>query len=518
MVVCGMENFCDVKVGSRIQVGDQRGTVLFVGPVPPTKGLWLGIDWDDPRRGKHDGVYDGVRYFQARYSTSGSLIRQEKVQQGQTIIQAIEERYGGPEQIMATEEKESIQRAFNAPLFEMVGFEKLSSENYETLTIIGVREHRVNSAGEPGELAKLCPLVVELDLSRNLINSWQGISEITSQLPYLKFMDVSENRLFYNGLNLHKLKSSFPSLKYLVLSRMEYTWDDILNCAVMWPQIEKLQVSFNRITTLKAPPPDIFHGLKLLNVEGNNIIHWENLAQLGYLPSLECLNACNTGLISISIDDRCKTFPSLKYILLSGNFIKEWGSISELDKLPALEELRFRDNPVLEGIQRETARQILIARISKLKILNTQEIPLDERKGAEYDYIKNNGRTWLETTQDPEGRKAFLALHPRYEELIKKYGDIEESEIAVKSTALKSRLIEVKLQSDECLLIKRLPPDMSIQKLVTLAQRLFSTGSVELKLTLHSAKNSELKIPLDNDIKQLSYYSVEEGDIITVEW
>ncbi|CAA9998071.1 unnamed protein product, partial [Nesidiocoris tenuis] len=53
------------SVGQRIQVGDSRGTVMYVGPVPPTKGIWLGIDWDDPSRGKHDGVYDGQRYFQA---------------------------------------------------------------------------------------------------------------------------------------------------------------------------------------------------------------------------------------------------------------------------------------------------------------------------------------------------------------------------------------------------------------------------------------------------------------------
>ena len=46
----------------------QRGTILYEGPVPPTKGTWLGIEWDDPARGRHSGVYDktGVRYFEPR--------------------------------------------------------------------------------------------------------------------------------------------------------------------------------------------------------------------------------------------------------------------------------------------------------------------------------------------------------------------------------------------------------------------------------------------------------------------
>lgn len=44
------------------------GTVLYRGPVPPTIGTWLGVEWDERERGKHDGVYDktGVRYFSCR--------------------------------------------------------------------------------------------------------------------------------------------------------------------------------------------------------------------------------------------------------------------------------------------------------------------------------------------------------------------------------------------------------------------------------------------------------------------
>lgn len=34
-------------------------------------GVWLGVDWDDPGRGKHDGSYKNVRYFAARYDMDG---------------------------------------------------------------------------------------------------------------------------------------------------------------------------------------------------------------------------------------------------------------------------------------------------------------------------------------------------------------------------------------------------------------------------------------------------------------
>lgn len=52
------------EIGSRVECENSRGTVKYVGPVGNTKGIWLGVDWDDPARGKHNGTYEGVDYFQ----------------------------------------------------------------------------------------------------------------------------------------------------------------------------------------------------------------------------------------------------------------------------------------------------------------------------------------------------------------------------------------------------------------------------------------------------------------------
>lgn len=50
-------------VGRRFCVSGHTGTVRYSGPVSGTSGEWLGVEWDDPWRGKHDGVKDGQRYF-----------------------------------------------------------------------------------------------------------------------------------------------------------------------------------------------------------------------------------------------------------------------------------------------------------------------------------------------------------------------------------------------------------------------------------------------------------------------
>ena len=51
------------SIGTRISHSGYIGTIRYVGPVDGTNGLWLGVEWDDPKRGKHDGSRDGRRYF-----------------------------------------------------------------------------------------------------------------------------------------------------------------------------------------------------------------------------------------------------------------------------------------------------------------------------------------------------------------------------------------------------------------------------------------------------------------------
>lgn len=53
-------------VGSRISYNGHLGTVNYVGPVDNTQGIWLGVEWDDPSRGKHNGSKDGKQYFTCR--------------------------------------------------------------------------------------------------------------------------------------------------------------------------------------------------------------------------------------------------------------------------------------------------------------------------------------------------------------------------------------------------------------------------------------------------------------------
>lgn len=71
-ITCQMRLDEESLVRQRVETldGQHRGTVLFDGEVAGTNGgRWLGVDWDEPGRGKHDGCYKDTRYFHSRYIT-----------------------------------------------------------------------------------------------------------------------------------------------------------------------------------------------------------------------------------------------------------------------------------------------------------------------------------------------------------------------------------------------------------------------------------------------------------------
>ncbi|XP_070524067.1 tubulin-specific chaperone E-like isoform X2 [Cardiocondyla obscurior] len=415
------------EIPSRIECDGYRGTLKYVGTVGNTKGEWLGIDWDDSTRGKHNGTYEGVEYFQARHSTSGSFIRPGKAKFGISCPQAIKMRYGLIDDELAGIDKDevsSLRKEINAPFLELVGFSKVNKKQskFNELKIVWLREQCVSSAGEPQKLEELCPNLEELDLSRNLINSWKIVADICSQLHFLIRLNVSENYLPMEDVTL--LKNIFPTVKHLTIARMNYNWSDIRHCISMFPSVEELSVSFNIVTTIEDIMANTnFMKIITLILEGNLISNWDEILKLGTLPCLEYLNLNLNKINKIRFPlststDKTALFPTLRQLHISENHISEWQSISELDKLLNLEDLKFRENPILKNESVETARQLIIARIAKLKILNGTEILHDERRGAEYDYLKLYLPVWLETENNSEWRTSFINEHSRYPILV----------------------------------------------------------------------------------------------------
>jgi tubulin-specific chaperone E len=54
------------KIGDRLSYDGALCTVRYVGEVASTSGSWIGVEWDDGTRGKHDGSHKGTRYFSCK--------------------------------------------------------------------------------------------------------------------------------------------------------------------------------------------------------------------------------------------------------------------------------------------------------------------------------------------------------------------------------------------------------------------------------------------------------------------
>jgi pyridoxine kinase len=55
-------------VGDRVVIAKEKATVRYIGEVAGQTGTWIGVEWDDAARGKHDGTAAGVRYFSCHHA------------------------------------------------------------------------------------------------------------------------------------------------------------------------------------------------------------------------------------------------------------------------------------------------------------------------------------------------------------------------------------------------------------------------------------------------------------------
>ncbi|XP_066503868.1 tubulin-specific chaperone E [Hoplias malabaricus] len=526
---CGMaEQLPEDAVGRRVSCDGERATVRYVGPVPPTTGLWLGVEWDNPERGKHDGNHEGVCYFTCRHPTGGSFVRPKKVSFGVDYLSAVKQRY---ELDLDQAIGEEVQ--ISSKTVKMVGFESImEQQRMENLTEIALINCEVSGPGPENEIKINTPNAVSLDLSGNLLSSWEVVSAITEQLENLQELCLSHNYLSIAS-SPSNLSPAFSQLRVLTLNNCALTWSQVLHCAPMWPQLEELFLNGNNITELQRPVDDVLQGLKVLDLSNNCLVQ-ESVLQISDLSRLEVLNLSSTGLSTIHISDaspggKTEMFPALKVLLLDDNKITEWAVINELVKLRALVQFSCKRNPLMDlEKNRETTRQLLIARTNNLEILNRSQVLPEERRGAELDYCKKFGRAWLQAGghSDPEKNHPsaeFIKEHPRYLALIQKYGAPEEDELKEeKPFALKDQLLTVTFEcpeeADRKPIQKKLPNSMIVQKVKGLLYRLLKLPGSELRLSYTSTKMEGKEIEIDNDLKSLQFYSVEDGDRILVRW
>lgn len=93
--------------------------------------------------------------------------------------------------------------------------------------------------------------------------------------------------------------------------------------------------------------------------------------------------------------------------------------VDELAKLPSLVKLSCRGNRLVSSDGNlQTAKQLFVARLGQVVVLNRSTVQPEERRGAELDYIKMFGEEWLKAGGRSQLSDEFTRRHPRYVSLI----------------------------------------------------------------------------------------------------
>ncbi|KAL1741359.1 hypothetical protein HDZ31DRAFT_45613 [Schizophyllum fasciatum] len=544
------------EVGTRLSHSGNIGTVRFLGPVYGTQGTWIGVEWDDPSRGKHSGTKDGIAYFTCSIPDSGSFIRpSSKISYGVSFLEALKAKYieayhGKQETIILGSSNGAIE-------VEAVNLDKIRGKfaDLTRLREVSLDNELVASCdAPPGTIRQACPNIRGLDLSRSLIPSWDVVADIAAELPNLQRLALNYTRL-QPPRDPARLPACFPRLTELLLNATRAPWAHMQALTARMPRLEAVEMAYNGLTDLApahgaAPATDArardsasalasnscatagtHPAIRALNLEGNACADWALVC--ARLQQLQRLTLAGNGIQGIPLradGDAVPALRSLQHLSLTANGIKTWSDIDALHVwCPALESLSLAENPIMgDGEQAIHARLFVIARVPTLTQLDGSGISPKDRADSELFYISHVA---AHTFPSPAARDA---AHPQYRRLCEKHGTAPDATPAARPDRqnLRDRLIELKLYPLDA------PPDTTFTSpettvhaldtappltlrvlptlpLKALKQRQGATkatkqrGAVRLWLRMHDGAAE-----LVDDAEDLAWLGLEEGSVL----
>ncbi|KAG8533292.1 uncharacterized protein KY384_002075 [Bacidia gigantensis] len=422
-------------VGQRCSYQGERCTVRFVGGIANKSGQWLGVEWDDPTKGRHDGTYEGTTYFACKHPsrTAGSFIRPSRPQDpANGLVEAMEIKYVSSSKGL-TRDVEIIE--ISGKTVEEVGFEKIERQlaGLTELKIVVLDSLRIRGiTGVPMSFAKheaitsdvQQPLswlrqtkIEELDLSRNLFEHWDEIYLVSQSIPRLQILKLAGNR--FCGLRTSELEPTYKhddQLKGLHLDDTLLDFNTISIIASLYPNLATLTASYNLISSLTSAPstPRLRH----LDLSFNRISNLLCLAPLASLPELKSLSLRSNPLTTLNTTQPL-IFPTITHLDISSTFLPSLPSLNSIPSIfPKLSSLLTQHTP-LSALS--SASLLTIARLGTIREFNYSSVSMAERQNAELYYMSTIVQQ-LSDAESLEQERDFLTEHSRWHELCELHG------------------------------------------------------------------------------------------------
>ncbi|VDO63780.1 unnamed protein product [Haemonchus placei] len=167
-----------VKLGDRVSVGGYGAVVKYIGEVSGHPGVWVGVEWDNPERGKHNGVVKGVRYFETSSAKGGSLVNIHNVNPGVDLLTAISNRYAD-----AVDENVFV---VSSKAVELVGMQSTSKKQSDIFELKHIVLESCSVVEPPPESCAPFKKCITLNLFNNLLSQWKDIRRILKYFPKLR--------------------------------------------------------------------------------------------------------------------------------------------------------------------------------------------------------------------------------------------------------------------------------------------------------------------------------------------
>ncbi|KAI9003958.1 hypothetical protein DFJ74DRAFT_774642 [Hyaloraphidium curvatum] len=456
--------------GARVALhadGRHPGTVRFLGPVahpgaPPGDHAYLGVDWDDPARGKHSGEVGGRRYFAVGREGAGSLVRVPEqggeggkwvtgkgkwLTTGVPLAEAVREKYAGAAEVDPGE--------WGGKKVEVVGWGKLERRlaRLGALREVSVSGMDVRGCRDAGELEDVRGLreVRALDVSRCLFASLQEIGEAVAAMGAVEELRAGGNRLVElvpdeiafavgdrapqtaaeDGLSNEPTVSPPPPLPFLTIRTLALTalvvapsWPRIYALLEQFPNLLSLALGWNSLPDPTSPPAGLTHSLRELSLEHNALTALPAALSAAF-PDLERLNLANNLVADAS--SAPGSFPALRALNLSHNLLPTLRALHPLNALPAT-DIRLSGNPCLASVPADDVLPQLAARLARAEKVNGAQVV---RREAEVWYAS---RAWEERcawASKAAGEGGWSRAkeegwwdseHPRFAEVVREHG------------------------------------------------------------------------------------------------